>query len=266
MFQAMRGRASLFLARHWVRFSWFTVALMPVSGLYAALIALRAAAYRTGLLRAHRVSVPVVIVGNITVGGTGKTPLVLWICDFLHERGFRPGIVSRGYGGEGRTCAVRPDTDPALTGDEPVLLARRSRAPVWIGGDRAAAARALLLAHPDCDVIISDDGLQHLALARDMEIAVVDARYGLGNGCSLPSGPLREGASRLERVDALVVHGHREQPLPGIAPLHMTLEGKEFANLLNPEFRISASGFGGKASTRWRASAIRPDSSSTCGI
>jgi tetraacyldisaccharide 4'-kinase len=247
MSPAMRGKASSFLAHHWCRLSWFSVILMPLAGLYAIVIALRVAAYRTGLMRVHRLPVPVVIVGNITVGGTGKTPLVLWLCDFLHDRGFRPGIVSRGYGGKGGTSAVRPDDDPALSGDEPVLLAQRSRAPVWIGRDRTAAACALLLAHPECDVIVSDDGLQHLAMARDMEIAVVDARFGLGNGWLLPAGPLRESASRLGRVDALVVNGNGEQPLPGIAPMQMKLEGKVFANLLNPDFRISASGFAGKS-------------------
>jgi len=147
----------------------------------------------------------VIIVGNLTVGGTGKTPLVLALVEALRARGLRPGILSRGYGGtEAGPRAVNAGDDAARAGDEPLLLAERSGCPVWIGADRAAAARALLAAHARCDVVLCDDGLQHYHLQRDFEIAVEDER-GLGNGLLLPAGPLREPADR--RVDATVVNG-----------------------------------------------------------
>jgi tetraacyldisaccharide 4'-kinase len=149
--------------------------------------------------------VPVVVVGNRVVGGTGKTPLVLWIVAVLRSRGLRPGIVSRGYRGANDPArSVFPGGDAAQFGDEPMLLAERSGVPVWIGRDRVAAARGLLAAHPDRDVLVCDDGLQHYALARDFEIAVEDER-GHGNGLLLPAGPLREPAARV--VDAVVVNG-----------------------------------------------------------
>ncbi len=122
--------------------------------MFACAVALRRALYRVGVLPSYRVPVPAIVVGNITAGGTGKTPLVLWVCDFLREQGYEPGIVSRGYGGRGETMAVRADSAPGIAGDEPVLLAQRSRCPVWIGRDRVAAARALIAANPGCSVIV----------------------------------------------------------------------------------------------------------------
>jgi tetraacyldisaccharide 4'-kinase len=161
---------------------------------------------RAGALRQERLRVPVVVVGNITAGGTGKTPFVLWLVDRLLDAGFRPGIVTRGYGGRSVTTGrVDPISDPHDAGDEAVLLARRSRCPVWRGADRVAAARALLDAHPECDVLVSDDGLQHYRLARDVEIALLDGMRGTGNGLPLPSGPLREPRSRLRTCDFVVV-------------------------------------------------------------
>jgi tetraacyldisaccharide 4'-kinase len=199
--------------------------------------------YANGVLTPQRMPVPVVIVGNIVAGGTGKTPLVLWLCEYLADHGYKPGIVSRGYGGSGQTMQVA-STSASVTGDEPALLAQRSRCPVWIGRDRPAAARALLAANPQCNVIVADDGLQHYRLARDVEIAVVDASRGNGNGLLLPAGPLRERAGRLSQVDAIVMTG-------GGAPLDaktfaMTLEGKTFRNLLNPQFHQEASAFQGR--------------------
>ena len=149
-----------------------------------------------------------IVVGNITVGGTGKTPLVLWLARVLAEVGFRPGIVSRGYRSDSAAARrVMRDSDAASTGDEPLLIARRTDCPVWIGEDRVAAARALLRSAPECDVLVSDDGLQHYALARDVELTVVDGERRFGNGLLLPSGPLREPVSRLREVDAVVVNG-----------------------------------------------------------
>ena len=178
--------------------------LWPLSLPYRAVVALRRALFRGGWLRAERLPVPVVIVGNITVGGAGKTPLTCALADALRASGHRPGIVSRGYGGNATGArAVALNDDPRVVGDESPIFAAMGL-PVWIGRDRVAAARGLLAAHPDCDVILADDGLQHYRLARTMEIAVVDADRELGNGLMLPAGPLREPASRLAQVDAVV--------------------------------------------------------------
>jgi tetraacyldisaccharide 4'-kinase len=194
-----------FPERHWYRLSALSVALAPFGLAFRLVVGVRRAAFAAGILKSHRLPVPVVVVGNLVVGGTGKTPLVLWVVDALRSRGRRPGIVSRGYRGTNDPARPVPSrADPAHFGDEPVLLAERSGVPVWIGRDRVAAARGLLTAHPDCDVVVCDDGLQHYALARDVEIAVEDER-GHGNGLLLPAGPLREPASRA--VDAVVVNG-----------------------------------------------------------
>ena len=168
------------------------------------------------------------MVGNLNVGGSGKTPLVLWIAELLKKNGYRPGIVSRGHGA--RVEAPREASiasNPEQVGDEPMLLARRSGCPVWVAPERIAAVRALRAAHPDCDVLVSDDGLQHYALARDIEIAVVDAR-GFGNGFLLPAGPLREPVSRLRTVDAVVAHDNCA--LPGYA---MHLAGERFVQMID---------------------------------
>ena len=188
--------------------------LAPAALLYRGIVALRRACYRHGVLRTARLPVPVIVVGNLSVGGAGKTPLTRSLADALAARGWHPGIVSRGYGGTNR--APRPvasDDDPSLVGDEPPILAASGH-PVWIGRDRPAAARALLAAHPACDVLIADDGLQHYALGRDVEIAVIDSSRGLGNGLMLPAGPLREPAARLEEVDAIVRLVAWGAPLP----------------------------------------------------
>lgn len=227
------------LERHWHSITVLSLALSPLSVVFRAVVAIRRAAYRRGWLPSEGVSVPMVIVGNVTVGGTGKTPLVLWLAALLRRHGMQPAIISRGYGGLVKAPhPVTPDADPGRLGDEPVLLAQRSRCPVWVGRDRVATARALLAAHPAIDVVISDDALQHYRLRRDIEIAVIDARRGLGNGFMLPAGPLREPASRLASVDAVVVNGSSgayETP-PGA--YRMQLAGREFRNLLNPAYVV----------------------------
>lgn len=154
---------------------------------------------------AQRLPVPVIIIGNISVGGTGKTPLIAALVEQLKARGLRPGLISRGYGGRARQWpqAVLASSDPAQLGDEPVMLAQRLDCPIWVGPDRVAAARALLAASA-VDVLLSDDGLQHYRLWRDMELAVVDGVRGLGNGYLLPAGPLREPPERLSEVDLVV--------------------------------------------------------------
>ncbi len=198
------------LERHWYRLTPLSILLAPLAGLYCLAAGLRRVAYRRGLLSPERLPVPVIVVGNLTVGGTGKTPFVLWLARFLAAHGRRPGIVTRGYGGRSRHWPqrVRADSDPALVGDEPVLLARRAGCPVFADPDRVRAARALLVeAEGGCDIVIADDGLQHYRLARDIEIALADGARGYGNGLCLPAGPLREPLSRLREVDLQVVLG-----------------------------------------------------------
>lgn len=200
----MAFRDRLVAAWYAPRVTWLSAMLMPLSWLFGAVVAARRALYRRGVLSGARVGLPVVVVGNITAGGAGKTPLVVALAEALAAKGRRPGIVSRGHGGRGQQRReVRAGDDPADVGDEPLLLAATG-CPVWTGRDRVAAARGLHEAHPACDVLLSDDGLQHYRLKRDVEIAVVDGSRGLGNGLLLPAGPLREPASRLGGVDAVV--------------------------------------------------------------
>ena len=196
--------AGSFAQQNWYRLSALSLALWPASLLYRVLAALRRFAYRSGALQTVRLPVAVIVVGNIVAGGTGKTPLVLWLAAMLKGNGWKPGILSRGYRGSATGPTAVATTGPAsLVGDEPLLLARDSGCPVWVGRDRVGAAAGLLAAHPDCDVLILDDGLQHYRMARDIEIAVEDER-GAGNGFMLPAGPLREPASR--RVDAWIAN------------------------------------------------------------
>ena len=169
--------------------------LRALSVLYGAVVRTRRAAYRSGWLRVHRVGVPVIVVGNITVGGSGKTPLVIALVEYLREQGWSPGVVSRGYGRRSRSqCDVRADTSPEEGGDEPVLIARRCGVPVVVDADRVAAARRVV--ELGSDIVIADDGLQHYRLHRDFEIEVVEAERRFGNARLLPAGPLREPSSR----------------------------------------------------------------------
>lgn len=204
--------------------------LLPLGLIFAALAALRRQCYRLGLLPRARLPVPVVVVGNIIAGGAGKTPLTLYLARRLRELGHHPGIVSRGYGGAGEVSEVHGNSAPTMVGDEPLLMKRRFGGPVFVGRRRAEAARALLAAHPDCDLILCDDGLQHYALARDMEIAVLDRR-GLMNGWPLPAGPLREPPARLKEVQALVTQGLETWPESAVPRFSMALEGSRFVRL-----------------------------------
>jgi tetraacyldisaccharide 4'-kinase len=197
----------------WIPLLWYSEcpyarALLPLAWIYQGLVACRRWAYRSGLLRVYRPAVPVIVVGNLTVGGAGKTPLVLWLTHFLADRGYRPGIVSRGYGGRSASSPreVTAASDPLEVGDEPVLLARRSGVPVVVDPRRNRAVQWLLARHA-CNIVLSDDGLQHLALARDIEIVVIDGTRKFGNGYCLPAGPLREPLSRLGEADILVSNG-----------------------------------------------------------
>ncbi len=181
--------------------------MLPLSAFFAGLSALRRLAFRCGLKASHRLPVPVIVVGNISVGGTGKTPVTLRLCQMLQANGWRPGIISRGYGVKlTAPRLVKPADSPSESGDEPVLLAQRSGCPVVIFPDRVKGGQ-FLLANNDCDIIICDDGLQHYALKRDLEIVLIDASRGLGNGFLLPAGPLREGRWRLAQADVVLCNG-----------------------------------------------------------
>ncbi|MGY6277833.1 tetraacyldisaccharide 4'-kinase [Methylomonas sp. MgM2] len=204
----MKKSLSRWLEDAWYKEMYISSWFMPLSMFYVDAIRLRRWLYKTGRRQSVRLPVPVIVVGNLTVGGTGKTPLVVWMVKFLMQAGYKPGVISRGYAGDaGRAPqAVTADSDPARVGDEPLLLARRCACPVVIGADRPAAAK-YLLSRNDCDVIISDDGLQHYALQRDIEIVVIDGERRFGNGYCLPVGPLREPPERVKEVDLVVVNG-----------------------------------------------------------
>ena len=194
--------------RVWYQPNPYRWLLFPLRVCYRWITDLRRLMYRWGIKTVTVLPVPVVVVGNLTVGGTGKTPLVIWLAEELAQRGLRVGIVSRGYGGRARTWpqAVDGDSDPALVGDEPVMLARATNCPISVAPDRVEAARALL-DREQVDVLLADDGLQHYALGRIMEIVVIDGERGLGNEMCLPAGPLRERRDRLARAGAVVVNG-----------------------------------------------------------
>lgn len=224
------------LERCWYRISWLHLILLPASWLFRALAALRRTLYRRHILSSFKLPVPVVVIGNISVGGTGKTPLTLSLAQQLVDSGYHPVIVSRGFGG---TLVQQPVTSSSTAdqvGDEPLLMARRDICPVWVGRDRVATAKQALQASPQCDVVLCDDGLQHYRLQRDMEIVVIDGVRRFGNGYLLPAGPLREPVSRLRTVDAVVVNGGEVTN----GQYAMQLSGDIFYNLNDPEQTAAA--------------------------
>ena len=223
----------------WLNSVWYGRAagaalLRPLSWLYAASVGVRRAAYATRLLPVAKLAVPVIVAGNLTVGGTGKTPFVVWLVGQLAAAGRRPGVIARGYGRRSEAPrlvgqAARADE----VGDEPLLVQRRTGRPVAVGRERAVAGR--LLATQGVDVIVSDDGLQHLGLARNCEFVLIDGARGFGNGLLLPAGPLREGAARLRTVDAVIMlDGSRERSLAGRPVFHMRLEATNVLPLAGP--------------------------------
>ena len=225
-----RGRTTAPLLRAWQRGAWWTPLARPAAWLFGRVAERRRLAARSGKKVPWRAPVPVIVVGNLTVGGTGKTPLVIWLAQWLASRGLRPGIVSRGHGGSGNRLPqlVAADADPASCGDEPVLIAQRTGCPVAVCRDRAKAVEKLLNA-AQLDLVIADDGLQHYGLARDLEIVVVDGQRQFGNGQLLPAGPLREPPSRIQQADWVVSKGR----LCGAAPEEalMRLRPVAFVNL-----------------------------------
>jgi tetraacyldisaccharide 4'-kinase len=221
--------------RRWLERRWWQAEatppcfLQPLAKTYAALAAARARHLKA---QQHRLPVPVIVVGNIAIGGTGKTPVTLWLVELLIAMGHRPGIISRGYGGNGPfPLAVTAESEAARCGDEPLLLAQRSGVPVMVAPKRVAAGLALLRAHPGIDVLVCDDGLQHYALARSLEICVIDGFRGHGNGALLPAGPLREPTERLADCDWLFVNG-ADASAYGPKALRFDLKPAPFRNLL----------------------------------
>lgn len=218
----------------WYRTPTWHYALWPLSQLYRFAITKRRQYYQAKSSRVTQVPVPVVVVGNLTVGGTGKTPLIIALCQFLRDKGYRPGVISRGYTGKADTYPMRvfPDSKVLQSGDEPLLIAQRSGCPVVVDPNRVRAAKHLLDT-TDCNIILSDDGMQHYALGRDIEIAVVDGKRRFGNNMLLPAGPMREPITRLAEVDYIVANGHAE-----IGEHLMLIEQHDVYNLINPEIKM----------------------------
>jgi len=228
----------------WLINSWYQPQpirwlLSPLSALYRCIISIRHYGYRSGLLTQTSLAVPVIIVGNISVGGTGKTPTVIWLAKQLQQAGFRPGIISRGYGGQSEyyPLEVKSDSQASQVGDEPLLIHRQTACPMVVGPDRVAAGK-MLLNTTDCNIVISDDGLQHYALQRDIEIVVVDSQRLFGNEYCLPAGPLREPLSRLHCVDFIIHNGGHES-----AQFTMSLIQGDAINLCDPKLSKSLASF-----------------------
>jgi tetraacyldisaccharide 4'-kinase len=211
------------------------VLLRPLEWLYRAVLQRKRARFLAGEGEIYRAPVPVLVVGNITVGGTGKTPLILWLIEHCRSRGLRVGVVSRGYGAQPPSLPwrVRADDSASVAGDEPLLIVQRSGVPLMIDPDRGRAVASLLRAE-QLDLILSDDGLQHYRLARDLELVLIDAARGLGNRRCLPAGPLREPLERLHSVDALLYNGASEDPQGGYS---FNLQPQALINLLSGETR-----------------------------
>jgi tetraacyldisaccharide 4'-kinase len=223
----------------WLNSVWYgrapgALLLRPLSWLYALAVGLRRAGYAARLLPVAKLASPVVVVGNLTVGGTGKTPFVVWLVGQLAAAGRKPGVVARGYGRRDAAPRLVEDTSGAAdVGDEPLLVRRRTGRPVAVGRERTVAGR--LLATQGVDIVVADDGLQHLALARDCELVLIDGARGFGNGLLLPAGPLRERAARLRTVDAVIMlEGSRERSLAGKPVFHMRLEAANVLPLTGP--------------------------------
>ncbi len=219
--------------KQWSSYSLWHLLLLPLSWIFLVIISVRKSLYRLGWLKSTRLSVPVIVVGNITVGGTGKTPLVIWLAEQLQLAGFTPGIISRGYGGTSNLATtVFSDSNPEQVGDEPVLVAKRTACPMFVGANRVAVGQALLQENPQCNVIISDDGLQHYALQREIEIALVNSNSQFGNQLLLPAGPLREKLSRLQSVDAIVDSGNGSViDVLQVPTFNMALQGGYFESV-----------------------------------
>jgi tetraacyldisaccharide 4'-kinase len=240
----MRQLLFEFISKAWKRKNvLFYLVLIPLSYFYRLVTSIRRRAYRHGILKTKALPVPVIVVGNIHMGGSGKTPVVIWLVEQLRALGYQPGVISRGYRGTYRFVSpVQSNSDPVVVGDEPVLIAQRAQCPVWVGADRVEVGKALLAAHPECNILISDDGLQHYRLKRDIEIAVLDTTNPFTHYL-LPAGPLREPISRLNTVDFIICHGD----ITVGKSYQMLLVGTQFYNLLDPTITATAKDFKGKS-------------------
>jgi len=235
----MAHKLSRFFDSMWYGKRPIALLFLPLTWVFSAVVKIRHFAYQRGWFESTKLSVPVIVVGNITVGGTGKTPLVIWIAELLKSAGYSPGIISRGYGGIASSWPqqVRADSDPRVVGDEAKILARRAACPVAVGPIRVDSAQALI-DHYQCDIIISDDGLQHYALQRDVEIAIVDGERRCGNEHLLPAGPLRESVKRLKTVDFVVCNG-----LANSGEYPLGVEGDEAVSVMNESNRAPLESF-----------------------
>ena len=189
----------------WYSKNIYSLLLSPLSFIYISIIYLRYTLYQLGLISITKINVPTIVIGNIVAGGTGKTPLVIWLAKYFKDKGFLPGIVSRGYGGKylSNTELVKPTSNPLLVGDEPVIIARNTNCPVVVAKKRVKGAKKLVEKY-NCNIILCDDGMQHYSLARDIEIAVIDGQRRFGNNYCFPAGPLREPKSRIFKADLIV--------------------------------------------------------------
>ncbi|KAA1192997.1 tetraacyldisaccharide 4'-kinase [Photorhabdus heterorhabditis] len=223
------------IERIWSGRSWLYLLLLPFSALYGLISGLRRLSYKIRLSKSWKAPVPVVVVGNLTAGGNGKTPVVIWLVEQLQKKGYRVGVVSRGYGGkaENYPLLVTENITTIQAGDEPVLIHRRTGSPVAVAPRRVEAVKALLASTP-LDIIVTDDGLQHYALQRDFEIAVIDGVRRFGNGWWLPAGPMRELSGRLNTVNTIITNGGTPQS----GELSMTLVGGLAVNMVSGEKRM----------------------------
>ena len=228
--------------KQWERLTLWHIILIPLSWFFGSVVWLRKSFYQSGWLESYRFPVPVIIVGNITVGGTGKTPFVIWLATQLKQQGYSPGIICRGYGGSTSLVQeVFAQSNPTESGDEPVLIAKRTQCPVFVGANRVAAGQLLLKTHPQCNIILSDDGLQHYRLQRDFEIALMNSEDAFGNGHLLPAGPLREKKARLQMVDAIVESGSSQVNQKNMPPIfYMQLSGEIFSRINEAEHKPSS--------------------------
>lgn len=238
------------LTRHWYRPAILVPFLfMPLAMLFGLISSGRRWLFQKNILKSSRLPVPVIVIGNLTAGGAGKTPLTIGLARSLQEQGWQVGVISRGYGGKNsQALEVQLDSDPAITGDEPILLRRACATPVFVCRDRFSAGKALLAQYPETQLILCDDGLQHYRLARDLELCVVDGARGFGNRLLLPAGPLREPVYRLNRVDAVVMNG-KGRPPRHPAVFQMQLETGHLYALGNPDRQYEACNIAGQTLT-----------------
>lgn len=228
----MKNGLARWLTDIWYKDHFIGVWLLPLSLIFSHIVRFRKFLYTKGILKSYTIPVPIIVIGNITVGGTGKTPLIIYLAEILKNSGFNPGIISRGYGGLAQSWPQRVynDSDPNQIGDEALLIAKQTNCPMAVGPSRVNAAN-MLVEQTDCNIILSDDGLQHYALRRDIEIAVIDGDRRFGNNYMLPAGPLREPIERLQHVNFTIVNGEKH----AAHEYSMQLVGDTLVNLISGE-------------------------------